>query len=229
MFDGNFRNSFDKSVAPIAKVLKKASISPDVLTLLGVVMAGGAAVAMGYGKFIIAFLLLVLTGLADALDGAVAKASNKSSVRGAFFDSVSDRLSDGFLFAGLGWYFTTQSEPRLAMLPFALYVAASLVSYQRAKAESLGFDAKGGLMERAERFIVLGAGLIFSTYLVYVLSVMLVLTVITALMRFNKVWIQASKEKQDDSELDADDLSKTSEQNLTSSSSQFDKNSNKEN
>jgi len=193
MFDGNFRSSFDKCVAPIAKVLKKLSISPDVLTLFGILMACVTAVLLAQGKFIWGLIFLALTGLADALDGAVAKATSSASVRGAYFDSVSDRVSDGLLFIGLGWYYSTTDNPKLAVLPFGLYFVASLVSYQRAKAESLNFDAKGGLMERAERFIVLGFGLLFNAILVPVLFVMLGLTVVTALLRFKKVWDQASQ------------------------------------
>jgi CDP-diacylglycerol--glycerol-3-phosphate 3-phosphatidyltransferase len=71
--------------------------------------------------------------------------------------------------------------------------AAMLISYQRAKAESLGFDAKGGIMERAERFIVLAIGLLFGQFLIPVLWIMLVLTLVTAVQRFVKVWRQASK------------------------------------
>lgn len=78
------------------------------------------------------------------------------------------------------------------MLPFGLYIAASLVSYQRAKAEGLGYNAKGGLMERAERFVALGFGLLFPVLFVETLWVMFALTVATAVFRFRKVWLQAS-------------------------------------
>ncbi|MFT7597305.1 MAG: CDP-diacylglycerol--glycerol-3-phosphate 3-phosphatidyltransferase [Acidimicrobiales bacterium] len=192
MFDGNLRKGFDKSVAPLGVGLQKAGVSPDVITGVGVAMAAACGAAIGTGNFFTAAVLLLLTGLPDALDGAVAKAAGTSGPRGAYFDSVSDRLSDGLLFAGASWYLAGTDNPRMAMLPFALYLAASLVSYQRAKAESLGFDAKGGLMERAERFIALGFGLVFSSLLVPVLWVMLALTSFTAITRFIKVWKQAS-------------------------------------
>jgi CDP-diacylglycerol--glycerol-3-phosphate 3-phosphatidyltransferase len=80
----------------------------------------------------------------------------------------------------------------MAMLPFGLFIAASLVSYQRAKAESLGFEAKGGLMERAERIIAICLGLLFPVLLIPILWIMLVLTSITAVQRFVKVWRQAA-------------------------------------
>ncbi len=192
MFDGNFRTTVDKATTPIGRGLHRAGVSPDAITGVGVLMAGACGVAIGLGQFPLAVLLLALTGLPDALDGAVAKAAGSSGPRGAYLDSVSDRLSDGLLFAGAAWYLAGTDNPRMAMLPFGLFIAASLVSYQRAKAESLGFDAKGGLMERAERFLALGFGLLFSAIFVEVLWVMFALTIFTAITRFLKVWRQAT-------------------------------------
>ena len=80
------------------------------------------------------------------------------------------------------------------MLPMAVLATASLISYERAKAELLGYEAKGGLMERAERMVVLGFGLCFEVLLIPVLWIMLALTSATALQRFFKVWRQASKD-----------------------------------
>ncbi|MGI9613437.1 MAG: CDP-alcohol phosphatidyltransferase family protein [Acidimicrobiales bacterium] len=192
MFDGNFRTAFEKGMAPIGKSLQQAGVSPDVVTGVGVAMAGACGVAIGLGYFPLAVLLLILTGLPDAIDGAVAKAAGKAGPRGAFLDSVSDRLSDALLFAGCGWYLAGTDNPRMAMLPFGIYIAASIVSYERAKAESLGYDAKGGIMERAERFVALGFGLLISPLFVATLWVMFALTVLTAGTRFVKVWRQAS-------------------------------------
>jgi len=192
MFDGNFRTAVDKVTTPVGEKLNNIGVSPDIITGVGVAMAAACGVAIARGNFPLAVVLLALTGVPDALDGAVAKAAGSSGPRGAYLDSVSDRLSDALLFAGAAWYLGGTDSPRLAMLPFAIYIAASLVSYQRAKAESLGFDAKGGIMERAERFIALGVGLIFSSIFVGVLWLMLVLTIVTALTRFVKVWRQAT-------------------------------------
>ena len=83
---------------------------------------------------------------------------------------------------------------RIALLPMAVLGASMLISYERAKAEALGYNAKGGLMERAERMIALGFGLLFQQFLVPILWVMLVLTLVTAGQRFVKVWKQASAE-----------------------------------
>ena len=192
MFDGRWRKPVNQGLAPIGTALRRAGVSADAITIAGILMSVGCAVALGAGQFRVALVLLVLTGVPDALDGAVARAGGGGSRRGAFFDSVSDRFTDALLFGGLAWHFAGE-DGRLAMLPFALFVAASLISYQRAKAESLGFDAKGGIMERAERFIVLGVGLLFSELLVGVLWVMLVLSVFTMVQRFVKVWRQGER------------------------------------
>lgn len=193
MFDGNLRGPFDKAVAPVGAALQKMGVSPDFITAAGVVMSAACAYAIGTGHFFSAAILLALTGLPDALDGAVAKAGGTAGPRGAFLDSVSDRLSDGLIFAGAAYWFLDGEEPRMAMLPIALLISALIVSYMRAKAESLGYDAKGGLMERAERFIALGIGLVFSSLFTAVLWLMLVLTIATAIFRFVKVWRQASQ------------------------------------
>jgi CDP-diacylglycerol--glycerol-3-phosphate 3-phosphatidyltransferase len=192
MFDGHWRTPVDRGLAPIGASLRRAGVTADAITIAGILMATGAAVSIGSGHLRLGLLLLVLTGIPDALDGAVAKASGTTSARGAFFDSVSDRLTDALLFGGVAWYLASTEPGRIMMLPVALMAAAMLVSYQRAKAESLGFTAKGGLMERAERFIVLGFGLLFSDLLIPVLWVMFVLTSLTAIQRFVKVWRQAS-------------------------------------
>ncbi len=192
MLDGNWRAAVDRGLVPIGRSLRRAGVSADAVTIAGIVMATTASMSIGFGYLRFGLLFLILAGIPDALDGAVAKASGTSSKRGAFFDSVSDRLTDCLLFGGIAWHFAETKSGRLMMLPVAVMAVAMIVSYQRAKAESLGFEAKGGLMERAERFIVLGLGLLFAEILVPVLWVMLLLTSATAVQRFVKVWRQAS-------------------------------------
>ena len=192
MFDGNFRKGVDKVLDPIGVLLSRIGVTANALTATGIVIAGIGSVFIGQGRLFLGFIFLILTGLPDALDGAVAKASGTSSVRGAFLDSVSDRVTDILLFCGIAWYLASNEPGRIMMLPVAVMGAAMLISYQRAKAESLGFDAKGGIMERAERFIVLALGLLISNILIPVLWVMLILTLVTAIQRFIKVWKQAT-------------------------------------
>ena len=192
MLDGSWRAVVDRGLTPIGRSLRRTGITADVVTIIGIAMAAAASMSIGLGYLRLGFLLLVLTGVPDALDGAVAKASGTSSSRGAFFDSVADRLTDALLFGGVAWYLAGSREDRMMMLPVAIMATAMFISYQRAKAESLGYDAKGGLMERAERFIMLAFGLLFAEILIPVLWVMLVLSLVTAAQRFAKVWRQAS-------------------------------------
>ena len=196
MLDGNWRTVVDRGLTPIGQSLQRTGISADVVTVIGIVMASGASVAIGMGNLRLGFMLLVLTGVPDALDGAVAKAAGTASSRGAYFDSVADRLTDALLFGGVAWHLASVRTDRMMMLPVAIMATAMFISYQRAKAESLGYDAKGGLMERAERFIVLAFGLLFFEILVPVLWVMLVLSLITAVQRFVKVWRQATADRE---------------------------------
>ncbi|BAN02289.1 CDP-alcohol phosphatidyltransferase family protein [Ilumatobacter coccineus] len=194
MFDGKFRGPVDKAVKPLGTALRKTGLTPDHLTIVGLLVGVGAAVAIGAGMLRLGLLLVILAALPDLLDGALAKASGQSSQRGAFFDSTVDRVTDAFLLGGIAWYFATDPDfsGQLAMLPFAINGVSSLISYQRAKAESLGIDAKGGLMERAERIIAICLGLLWEPLLIPILWIMLVLTSITAIQRFVKVWSQAA-------------------------------------
>lgn len=195
MFDGRWRSQIEVGLRPIGNSIRRSGISADVLTGIGIVMAVAAAVAIGAGALTLGFVLVILTGIPDLLDGAVAKAAGKATSRGAFFDSVSDRLTDGLLFGGFAWYLVdTDGRPWVAMLPVAGYVTASVVSYIRAKADALGFDARGGLVERAERFVLICLGLLFDPLLLWVLAVIVVLNSVTAAQRFVKVWNQATRQ-----------------------------------
>lgn len=194
MFDGKFRAPVERAVKPIGDTLRRTKLTPDHLTIMGLVVGAAAGVAIGAGALKLGLLLVVLAALPDLLDGALAKASGTSSQRGAFFDSVIDRVTDAFLFGGLAWFFISDhpNNPELGVLPMAVLAVSSIISYQRAKAESLGLQAKGGLMERAERVILLCFGLLFDNLLVWVMWLMLVLVTITAVQRFIKVWRQAA-------------------------------------
>ena len=192
MFDGKFRAPVDRSVKPLGDGLRRTGLTPDHLTWMGLLVAVGAAVAVGAGELRLGLLLVVLAALPDLLDGALAKATNSSSQRGAFFDSTIDRFADALLFGGLAWHFASTESAHMALLPFAVMALSSVISYMRAKAESLGLDAKGGLMERAERIIMLCLGLLFPVLLIPILWVMLALIAVTAVQRFVKVWKQAA-------------------------------------
>ena len=192
MFDGRFKTQIERYVRPVGESLRRTGLSPDHFTLLGLCVAAASAVAIGTGKMQLGLLLVICSALPDLLDGALAKASNSASQRGAFFDSVVDRVSDSFLFGGVAWFYASSDTPQFSIVPFAILGASLIISYERAKAESLGLYAKGGLMERAERIILLCFGLLFDSLLKRVMVVMLVLVVMTAVQRFAKVWKQAA-------------------------------------
>ncbi len=193
MFDGRWRAGVDRGTEPLGAALGQKGITADELTVTGLVMALACALAIGSGHLKIGVAFLVASGLPDLLDGPVAKASGMSSARGAFFDSVADRVTDSLILGGVAWHLAgTQQSKEVLLLPFAILGMTFLVSYERAKAESLGLEARGGLMERAERMIMLGAGLFFSSVLIPFLWAILVLTLLTAIQRFATVWLQAT-------------------------------------
>ena len=192
MFDKRCRPGVERSLRPVGTGLKKAGITADQLTVLGLVLSAACAVAVGRGWLFVGWCLLAASAVPDVLDGAVAKASGTASPRGAFFDSVVDRVSDTLVLGGVAWYLASTHSPHTAILPLAVVGTSNLISYERARAESLGFTARGGLMERAERMIAIGLGLLFSAILVPMLWLMLALTLFTAVQRFAMVWRQAS-------------------------------------
>jgi CDP-diacylglycerol--glycerol-3-phosphate 3-phosphatidyltransferase len=191
MFDGSFRKPVEKAVQPIGAALQRTGLTPDHLTVVGLLIGVGAAFAIGSGHLLWGLVLVILAAVPDLLDGALAKASHVASQRGAFFDSTVDRVTDAVLLGGVAWYLAGHQSPHMSVLAFAVMASSSLISYQRAKAESLGLEAKGGLMERAERVVLLCIGLLWEGLLVPVLWIMLALTLVTVVQRFVKVWRQA--------------------------------------
>jgi CDP-diacylglycerol--glycerol-3-phosphate 3-phosphatidyltransferase len=183
----------------VGERLARHGVSANQVTCLGVLLAAGTGVCIGLGFFWAGIALLTVGGLMDTLDGMVAKAAGTASKKGAFFDSVADRVADGFIFGGVAWYLAAGRDPRLSVVPFAILGVSALISYERAKGESLGYDAKGGLMERAERLILLGVALLMhevfgQVVFMSLLGLLLSLSAITAVQRFAKVWRQASPE-----------------------------------
>jgi CDP-diacylglycerol--glycerol-3-phosphate 3-phosphatidyltransferase len=187
-------SGFVRILNGISPRLVAHGVTADHVTVVGMLVAALTGVMIGLGHLYLAVALVTFGGLMDTLDGAVAKAAGTSSKRGAFFDSVSDRIADMFVFGGLAWYFAAGPghDPKLALLPFAILGVSNTISYERAKGELLGYEAKGGLMERAERLIVVGLALLVHIVMVPILWVLLGLCVITACQRFFKVWRQAT-------------------------------------
>jgi CDP-diacylglycerol--glycerol-3-phosphate 3-phosphatidyltransferase len=176
--------------------LVAVGVGADAITTLGVLAAAATAVLIAYHWFLVAIALIIVGGLMDTLDGHVAKAAGTASRRGAFFDSVADRVADSLIFGGLAWYFIRAHDANAALIPLGIIAVSNLVSYERAKAESLGFSAQGGVMERAERLIFLGVTLLIAVLapvaFVPLLVALLALTAATGIGRFARVWAQAT-------------------------------------
>ncbi len=190
MFDGRWRASFQQGQKPIGANIRRTGSTADHLTAAAVVLAGAAAVAIGNGALRAGLLLLVLCALPDLLDGAVAKASGSAGPRGAFFDSVVDRLSDAAVLIGVVFWAAANGPARVAPLAAGVLALSLAVSYVKARAQSLGFDCEVGIAERPERLIVLGAALV--TGLVEPgLWLLLAATAITVGQRVVHVWRQA--------------------------------------
>src|SRR4051794_14131375 len=108
MFDGRFRAPVERAVKPLGDGLRRTGLTPDHLTLAGLLLAVAASVMIASGGLRGGLVLVILAALPDLLDGALAKASNSSSQRGAFFDSVADRVTDMLLLGGVAWYLASR-------------------------------------------------------------------------------------------------------------------------
>ena len=193
MFDARFRTAVNRVVSPAGQALRRTGLSPDQLTAAGIALSIPAAWAIATGRLIVGLLLFIASALPDLFDGSLAKASGRTSQRGAFFDSVGDRVSDAVVLVGFAWYVQDRFGGHAALVPMAVLGASQLVSYIRAKGDALGIDAQTGLMERGERIFVLCFALVFSAQMLWLLGAIFVLSVITAVQRFVRVWRQANK------------------------------------
>ena len=191
MFDGYWRDAVSARVDPIGIRLHHRGATANRLTVLGVSVSFAAAAVIASGRLLAGAVCLAAAALPDLFDGPAAKAAGEPTTRGAFLDSTADRVTDSVLMLGVIWHYVDETQGLVTMVPVSVMAVSWLISYQRAKAESLGLDAKGGIMERAERLIVLGIGLALPGALTPALWVLLVLSTVTALQRFAKVWRQA--------------------------------------
>jgi phosphatidylglycerophosphate synthase len=148
------------AIAPVERSLVRLEVSPDLLNFVGLGFGVAAGAAYVAGRLAIAAWLVALGGLADVLDGRVARARRVASAYGEFLDSTLDRFAEGFTFAGIAWYLRGSSWTAAATV---LAIAGSmLVSYVRAKGESLGVSCAGGVAQRAERLVVLAVATLIS-------------------------------------------------------------------
>jgi CDP-diacylglycerol--glycerol-3-phosphate 3-phosphatidyltransferase len=143
-------------IGPLERWLIRSGLTPDALNLLGALAGISAGVAFGAGSLGLAAWLLALGGICDILDGRVARARGVASRYGAFLDSTLDRFAETGTFVGVAWYL---SGSRWMSAATVLAISGSLlVSYTRARGEALGAEFSGGLMQRAERIVLLLLG-----------------------------------------------------------------------
>lgn len=150
------------AIGPVERVLVRAEVSPDVFNYLGVACGAAAGVAFADGTLSVGGWFVLFGGLADIFDGRIARARGLTNKYGAFMDSTLDRFAEVFAFVGVAWYL---ADSRAGAAVTLLAISASLlVSYTRARGEAVGVSGTGGIMQRAERLVVLAlAGLFDST------------------------------------------------------------------
>ncbi|MDH3944250.1 MAG: CDP-alcohol phosphatidyltransferase family protein [Anaerolineae bacterium] len=170
-FTDRLRLIFKDVLGPIARFLNRLGIHPNTLTITGMLGTAVGAYFVSQGDLVLGGALVILMGPIDAMDGAVARLRGEPEDFGAFVDSVSDRYSELFIFAGLLWYYLQEANWLACMLVFAAAAGSVLVSYIRARAQSLGFDTKVGLLTRVERYFVVGPSLLFKAPLIGVVIV----------------------------------------------------------
>jgi phosphatidylinositol phosphate synthase len=154
-------------LAPIVNLLVRLKVSPDVVTLIGTIgVCVGALAFFPRGHLLGGVIFITCFVFSDLIDGAMARKTGRSSPFGAFLDSTLDRVADAAIFGGLALYFAGPGDSRLYLwLSLICLVMGAVTSYARARAESLGYDAKVGIAERADRLVAIlvmtGLGAIF--------------------------------------------------------------------
>jgi CDP-diacylglycerol--glycerol-3-phosphate 3-phosphatidyltransferase len=185
---------------PVGRVVAKTGVPPNLLTILGFLINVGVAwmISRGPSLFTIAGGLILVAGIFDLLDGAVARGTNRATRFGALLDSTMDRLSEAVLLFGLLWYYVWQQDASTEIiLIFTAVVGSLCISYVRARAEGLGLDCEVGIMRRTVRILTLAIGLMLSPFeplLLVALWGLAVLTNMTAVHRLVYVWYKTRKE-----------------------------------
>lgn len=175
------RPQVTRFLEPIGRGLAAIGMTPAAMTILGLAVVIAGSVIIGTGRLALGAGIVGAGSLLDGLDGAVARASDSVTARGAFLDAAFDRLGEIAAFGGLGVALVGQA--RLLLLIVLAVGGALLVPYMRARAEAEGFDGRGGLMGRAERLILFCAGLILG-FVEPMLWIFVILVWLTAFTRF---------------------------------------------
>ena len=196
MLDSKIRPLWDKVMRPVGRALGRTPLTPNAITLIGVLIQGVVAWLIVDGQLVLAGFIAILAALLDVFDGALAKAKGLVTKFGAFLDSTTDRLSDALFFAPIAWLYgvdpdiPARDEPWVAAVALVALIASFLVSYVKARAEAVGMDAKVGIAERAERVILVVVALVFNDLLPAIMVILAALSVITVVQRMVHVYKQ---------------------------------------
>jgi CDP-diacylglycerol--glycerol-3-phosphate 3-phosphatidyltransferase len=191
-FELYLRRLFKGVLDTIANVLNRIGIKPNMVTAAGLLGNIAAGVLLAFGELTWGGVVALIVGPLDAVDGALARLRNESKPYGSFVDSVTDRYDELLLLGGLIIHFSLTQDWKGGILVYFAAMGSILVSYIRAKADAMGYDAKVGIMTRVERYIVLIPGLILGKpYIHIALGIIAVLGNITAIQRFLHVRKQA--------------------------------------
>jgi CDP-diacylglycerol--glycerol-3-phosphate 3-phosphatidyltransferase len=191
------KNGALRVIEPAISFFARHNVSPNAITTAGTVLTIAAGVVYGTGHIMTAGWLMSATAFFDVVDGQVARRTGRSTVFGAFYDSTLDRVADGALMAGLTVFYATNAIHRnIYMVVVCLIgiIGTFVVSYTRARAESLGIDAKVGVMQRPERIVLLSApqalfGLFWNGWVLIAIILLLSVTAcITAVQRIAFVY-----------------------------------------
>lgn len=167
----SYKKSLRQLLNPLVRLLSTMRVRPDTLTVLGWLFSVGAAILFAAGQIKVAGAVMIVGGLFDALDGAVARESNLMSSFGAFLDSTLDRFSESAIFVGIIFFYASSARPYEALLAGLAMTFSLLTSYTRARAEGLGVRCEVGLLERAGRVFILS---VFSLFGLLTVAVSLV-------------------------------------------------------
>jgi len=185
------RNLAHRITDPIVGILSKSGITPNALTFINLALNIAAACIIATGHFLLGGILVLVAGLFDLLDGALARFIKQTTRFGAILDSVADRISEAAILCGLLiWYIPQEGTSLEIVLTFVVLIGSFLVSYIRARAEGLGWQCQVGLFTRAERVIVLAIGLLINQIFI-VLCVLVVFVFFTVVQRLVYLWKQA--------------------------------------
>jgi phosphatidylglycerophosphate synthase len=199
VFTTRFEAWVRRHAEALITALGRSPLTPNQVTVVGVVLTFFAAGLIAFGQLRWAGLVLILAGTCDILDGALARSTNAAYPYGAFLDSTLDRYSEGAVYLGLAAYFVTIKPPLqewLILATLAALAGSFLVSYVRARAQSLGFACKTGLFQRPERVVATVIGLLFGGYILYgIVFLLAIITNITALQRIREVWLQGRAQR----------------------------------